>query len=109
MSATHDDSDRYKLVEESAGYGTIKLGEEDRRVHYAVKRFQGMTRAGLPVPGVHRIDGAIRLDSGSFPADLVGRSCELELEDGRRIRVTLIDRDGRILAEGHGPSRCTCC
>ena len=46
-----------------------------------------------------------------------GRSLRLEiqnehlvaLEDGRALRVSLAAPDGRILSEGHGPSRCMCC
>ena len=45
-------------------------------------------RAQAPKPGPWRI------------ADIV---------DGRKLRITLVDADGRILAEGHGPSRCLCC
>lgn len=109
MMTIDAESDRYKLVEESSGAGAVLLDQDEIRVQYTIKRFQGMTRAGLPVPGVHRIEGVIRLDSGALPEGLVGRSCSLNLGDGRILRVTLIDTDGRILAEGHGPSRCSCC
>jgi hypothetical protein len=33
----------------------------------------------------------------------------LDLPDGRRLSLTLIDADGRVLAEGHGPGQCGCC
>jgi hypothetical protein len=33
----------------------------------------------------------------------------LRLEDGRALPVTLADACGRVLSEGHGPSRCQCC
>jgi hypothetical protein len=33
----------------------------------------------------------------------------LELEDGRKLDLTLIDASGRVLAEGHGPGKCGCC
>jgi hypothetical protein len=106
---TQPDSDRYKLVEESSGTGTLVVDQDEIPIAYAVKRFQGMTLAGLPVPGAHRIDGEIRLESGMVPERLVGRDCRLSLADGRTLRVTLVDAQGRILAEGHGPSRCLCC
>lgn len=106
---THPHSDRYKLVEESSGVGTIVFDHDEIPVDYAVKRFQGMTLAGLPVPGAHRIDGEIKLESGAVPARFVGRDFSLSLADGRTLRVTLVDAQGRILAEGHGPSRCMCC
>jgi hypothetical protein len=106
---THPESDRYKLVEESSGAGTMVVGESAIPVVYALKRFQGMTLAGLPVPGAHRIDGAIKLETGEVPESLVGRDGSLSLADGRTLRVTLVDNRGRFLAEGHGPSRCLCC
>jgi hypothetical protein len=46
------------------------------------------------------------------PADLeplIGQSLTLRLEDGRAIAITIADTTGRVLAEGHGPSRCLCC
>jgi hypothetical protein len=46
------------------------------------------------------------------PADLeplIGQPLTLRLEDGRAIAVTIADTSGRVLAEGHGPSRCLCC
>ena len=43
------------------------------------------------------------------PASLVGEPLTLTLEDGRAIAVRLADVGGRILVEGHGPGRCSCC
>ena len=99
-----------KLVEECAGVG--RVGWRDQQfgpVRYIIRRFQGMTPAGLPVPGVHRIEGEIAMAAIPDPARLVASDLTLELEDGRSLRVALADAGGRVLAEGHGPSRCLCC
>lgn len=68
-----------------------------------------MAKSGLPIPGLHRIEGSIDLNGLPEPARRVGVSYALTLADGRVIGITLADRDGRVLTEGHGPSRCTCC
>jgi hypothetical protein len=99
-----------KLVEECAGMG--ELSWRDRvfqNVRYEIKRFQGMARSGLPIPGLHRIEGSVDLASVPQRAELIDTDLTLRLEDGRSLRVILADEDGRVLAEGHGPSRCTCC
>lgn len=99
-----------KLVEECRGVGS--LASRDRvieSVHYRIRRFQAMTAAGLPVPGLHRIEGHVDLTNGPAPRELVSRELTLTLEDGRSMRVVLAGEDGRVLAEGHGPSRCLCC
>jgi hypothetical protein len=64
---------------------------------------------GLPIPGLHRIEGNIDTESSSDLAGLVGQPLILRLEDGRSMGITLADAGGRVLAEGHGPSRCLCC
>jgi hypothetical protein len=69
-----------------------------------------MTAGGLPVPGLHRIEGRLALETLAPPSAFEAQShLALELEDGRRLELVLIDADGRVLAEGHGPGRCGCC
>lgn len=98
------------LVEECAGVGHIGWrGQRFSPVPYRIRRFQGMSPAGLPVPGVHRIEGEIGVASIPGAARLVDCDVTLELEDGRSLRIALADAAGRVLAEGHGPSRCSCC
>jgi hypothetical protein len=64
----------------------------------------------MPVPGLHRLEGSIDFPVGDARTHLLGASLTLRLEDGRTLPVTLADRHGRILTEGHGPSRgCSCC
>ena len=100
-----------KLVEESTGIGDLmSSGVVLRRVQYRVSRFQGMTEgSGLPVPGLHRIEGMIDFNPAGDPHEWIGASLTLRLQDGRMMAITLVDSDGRILNEGHGPSKCLCC
>lgn len=100
-----------KLVEQCAGVGDLsRQGEIPRRVRYSISRYQGIqTGNGLPIPGLHRIEGSIAVESDSDVGPLVGLPLTLRLEDGRAIGIRLADTDGRVFAEGHGPSRCPCC
>jgi hypothetical protein len=98
-----------RLVEEYAGVGELNAsGEQIRPVRYRISRYQGFVdHSGLPVPGVHRIEGSVETAANLEP--LVGQSLTLRLEDGRALAITIADPTGRVLAEGHGPSRCLCC
>ena len=99
-----------KLVEEHAGVGDLSgRGEGLRQVRYRIARYQAFSGNGLPIPGRHRIEGAIDLPANEDMTDLVGAPLVLRLEDGRAIAVTLADASGRVLSEGHGPMRCLCC
>jgi hypothetical protein len=102
---------RMQLVEQYAGVGSLRW--RDRKVGpipYRIARYQGMATSGLPVPGVHRIEGIVTLDGVAEAAALVGADVTLELEDGRTLALTVADAGGRVLAEGHGPGRgCSCC
>jgi hypothetical protein len=100
-----------KLVEECSGVGSLCWqNQRFGRVPYRISRFQGLSGAGMPIPGLHRIEGVIELREIEEPARLVGSSLTLELEDGRSIALTLADDEGRVLAEGHGPKHgCSCC
>jgi hypothetical protein len=98
-----------KLVEECAGVGDLSAnGGIIRQVRYRIARYQGMAEgSGLPIPGLHRIEGSV--DTSADLAPLVGAPITLRLEDGRALAITIAGSDGRVLAEGHGPSRCMCC
>jgi hypothetical protein len=98
-----------KLVEEYAGVGDLSAkGALIRQVRYQIARYQGFVeQSGLPIPGIHRIEGSV--DTTTDLAPLIGESLTLRLEDGRAIAITIADPTGRVLAEGHGPSRCLCC
>jgi hypothetical protein len=100
-----------KLVEEYVGVGDLSgNGDVLRQVRYRIARYQAFSPAnGLPIPGLHRVEGAIDLPPNQAVADMVGAPLVLRLEDGRSLAVTLADNSGRILSEGHGPSRCCCC
>ena len=100
-----------KLVEEYAGIGSLKW--RDRTivaVPYRISRYQGMASSGLPIPGLHRIEGTLTLAGVPDAAAIVGADVRLDLEDGRSLALTIADEHGRVLAEGHGPRHgCSCC
>ncbi len=100
-----------KLVEEYAGVGSLRW--RDRTIDtipYRISRFQGMALSGLPIPGLHRIEGTLELANVADAAALVGANVALDLEDGRTLALTVADEHGRVLAEGHGPRHgCGCC
>jgi hypothetical protein len=100
-----------KLVEEYAGVGLLRWREGTiGTIPYRISRYQGMALSGLPVPGLHRIEGTLELTSVPNAAALIGADIALDLEDGRTLKLTVADEHGRVLAEGHGPSRgCGCC
>jgi len=102
----------FKLVEECSGSGVLmRDGAILYHVGYTITRYQGMLEgSGMPVPGLHRIEGSLDLRAADDQAPPVGVPLTLRLEDGRTLAVTLADRSGRVLAEGHGPSGgCSCC
>ena len=99
-----------KLVEELSGVGELSWrGETFRDVSYSISRFQAMTSGGLPVPGLHRIEGQLGIEAIEDAAALAEASVSLKLEDGRTMSLTVVDHEGHVLAEGHGPSKCMCC
>lgn len=100
-----------KLVEERTGEGRLSVhGKSVGSVAYAIHRYQAMTTGGLPVPGLHRIEGRIAIEGLADRSGLEPNAhVALELEDGRRLELTLVDGNGRVLGEGHGPGRCGCC
>jgi hypothetical protein len=96
-----------KLVEECSGRGELlKNGQPLRPIEYQVRRYQGISEgSGMPIPGLFRIEGAVRIDSSEW----IGTNLGLRLEDGRVLGITIVDTEGNILSEGHGPSKCLCC
>jgi len=101
---------RFRKVEERSGAGTVSCaGVTYENVGYGIARFQGMTRAGLPVPGVHRLEGRVEFADKAAQAALAGKSIVLQLADGSVMNLQLLDADGRVLAHGHGPGQCLCC
>jgi hypothetical protein len=100
-----------KLVEQYAGVGSLRFRDRTLgAIPYHISRYQGMATSGLPIPGLHRIEGTLTLASLPGAEDLVGANVLLELEDGRSLALTVADASGRVLAEGHGPRHgCGCC
>jgi len=100
-----------KLLEECVGNGElIQVGGSTREVVYRVLRFQGMTEgSGMPIPGLFRIEGSISLKSDESLENCIGQELRLRLDDGRVLAITVIDIEGKVLSEGHGPTKCLCC
>ena len=96
-----------KLVEECSGTGELlQNGQKVRSIAYQVRRYQGMTEgSGMPIPGLFRIEGDLQMDSSEW----IGTSLGLKLDDGRVLGIIIVDAVGKILSEGHGPSKCLCC
>ena len=86
-----------KLVEQCAGIGELTWrGEAYGSIPYSINRFQAMMPSGLPVPGLHRIEGQLELGAVPEPAVLAGGSVTLRLEDGRTMNLTVEDDTGRV-------------
>lgn len=98
-----------KPVEEYAGEGQLSWPGGSCAVGYRLTRLQGMAANGMPVPGMFRIEGDLDLKGESVPALAVNRPVVLKLGDGRSMHLTVTTPEGRVLSEGHGPSRCLCC
>lgn len=99
-----------RLVEDCAGVGELHWRElHFAGIRYRISRFQGIAPSGLPIPGLHRIEGAVELGAVADSERLVGANLTLKLEDGRALGITLASADGRVLTLGHGPSGCQCC
>jgi hypothetical protein len=100
-----------KLVEECSGRGELLRGEKPLgQFQYSIRRYQGITESsGLPIPGLFRTEGSIDLCSAPEAASCIDTPLTLRLEDGRSLGIVLTDTSGRVLSEGHGPSKCLCC
>jgi|SRR6516164_1772348 hypothetical protein len=100
-----------KLVEERSGMGELILnGTALRQVRYTFSLYQGFVEhSGLPIPGLHRLEGTVDFNPDKDPADWIDIPLALKVEDGRVLAVTLVSADGRLVSEGHGPSKCFCC
>jgi hypothetical protein len=100
-----------KVVDESSGMGELMLHSLVlRKVRYRLTRLQGMLEgSGLPIPGLHRIEGSIELDPPLDTDEWIDIPLRLKLQDGSVLGITLVNREGRILNEGHGPTKCLCC
>lgn len=101
--------ERFRLTESLRGAGVVAAAGREFAVDYSIEHYQGFSAAGMPIPGLHRIEGTIDLGPIPETSRRIGRTMTLSLADGRSIGLTLVDEAGRVLAEGHGPSRCLCC
>ena len=104
------DQAHLKLVEKFDGVGELQWrGRVFPQIRYRISRYQGMAPGGLPVPGLHRIEGSVDIAGIPEAPEMAGRELRLRLEDGRSLTVSIASGDGRVLTEGHGPGRCGCC
>ena len=104
------DQAHLKLVEQCDGIGELQWrGRVFPQIRYRIRRYQGMAPSGLPVPGLHRIEGSLDIAAIPEAPRIAGCDLELRLEDGRSLTVSVASGDGRVLTEGHGPGRCGCC
>jgi hypothetical protein len=98
------------IVQNFEGQGEMHWrGQVFERVRYELKRIQRLTGGGMPVPGLHRIEGRVEPEGLNLSGAIEGASIALKLDDGRTMNLTITDAAGNVLAEGHGPSKCGCC
>jgi hypothetical protein len=99
-----------KLVEESAGTGDLLLQSLVlRQVRYQIKVFQGMFANGLPNPAQRTVEGSLDFGGDNASADLVGANLTLQLQDGRKIGITISDDTGTIHTRPACTTGCSCC
>src|SRR5262249_20304746 len=84
-----------KLIEQNSGVGDLMLnGEKLRQVSYHLTRYQGVVAgSGLPIPGLHRVEGSIDFDPTKDSLDWIGMPLSLKLDDGRVLRITVVDQN----------------
>jgi len=96
-----------RLVEESAGDGELLLKSRVLgQVRYQIKVFQGMFGNGMPNPTARTVEGSL---DGSDLSGLVGLNLTLQLQDGRKIGITVSDESGTIQTRPACTTLCSCC
>jgi hypothetical protein len=64
---------------------------------------------GLPNPTQRTVEGSLDFGDDSAGSDLVGASLILQLEDGRKIGITISDETGTIHTRPACTTGCSCC
>ena len=67
---------------------------------------QGMFGNGLPNPAERTVQGSV---DGSDLSGLIGINLTMQLQDGRRIGVTISDESGTIHTRPACTTGCSCC
>jgi len=99
-----------RLVEESSGDGELLLKSLVlRQVRYRIKVFQGMFGNGLPNPAQRTVEGSIDFGGDGAASDLIGTNLTLQLQDGRKIGITISDETGAIHTRPACTTGCSCC
>lgn len=94
-------------MEESSGDGELLLKSRVLgRVRYEIKVFQGMFGNGLPNPAERTVQGSV---DGSDFSGLLGINLTLQLQDGRKIGITISDESGTIHTRPACTTGCSCC
>ena len=96
-----------KLVEEASGDGELLLKSRVLGpVRYQIKVFQGTFGNGMPNPAERTVEGSI---DGTDLAGLVGINLTLQLQDSRKIGITISDESGTIHTRPACTTGCSCC
>jgi hypothetical protein len=96
-----------RLVEEVSGDGELLLKSRALGpVRYQIKVFQGMFVNGMPNPSERTVEGSV---DGSDLSGLIGINLTLQLQDGRRIGITISDESGTIHTRPACTTGCSCC
>lgn len=96
-----------KLVEEASGDGELLLKSRVLgSVRYRIKVFQGLLGNGMPNPAERTVEGSL---DGTDLAGLVGINLTLQLEDSRKIGITIADESGTIHTRPACTTGCSCC
>ena len=94
-------------MEESAGDGELLLKSRALGpVRYQIKVFQGLFGNGLPNPAERTVEGSV---DGSDLSGLIGVNLTLQLQDGRKIGITISDESGKIHTRPACTTGCSCC
>ena len=96
-----------KLVEDTSGEGELLLKSRVLGpVRYQIKVFQGLLGNGMPNPAERTVEGSIE---GTDLAGLVGINLTLQLDDRRKIGITISDESGTIHTRPACTTGCSCC
>ena len=94
-------------MEETSGDGALLLNSRVLgSVRYQIKVFQGLFGNGLPNPAERTVEGLV---DGSDFSGLLGINLTLQLQDGRRIGITISDESGTIHTRPACTTGCSCC
>jgi hypothetical protein len=87
---------RRELIEIISGHGMVRSNHRHAPVTYVIRRFQDFFDS---TPLRTDVTGALQLLKGNLAPELAERKpIDLHLQDGRHVRVTIEELDGRFSA-----------